>query len=139
MSTKLLLFDIDGTLLDTGGVGLRSLKDAFFETFGDHHPEEHFPQLDLAGSRPAPGGEGLSVLDRIGCAGMSHGLPLDEPIVTAPTDCPPLIEVGGDQRAQDHPAPDERRADAGLRLAGSFREHGRHWVISSRAASNRST
>ncbi|NNE91908.1 MAG: HAD hydrolase-like protein [Verrucomicrobiales bacterium] len=47
---KLLLFDIDGTLLDTGGVGLRSLKEAFLETFDLSHREPEFPRLDLAGS-----------------------------------------------------------------------------------------
>lgn len=35
MSTKLLLFDIDGTLLASGGAGIRSLEAAALEKFGD--------------------------------------------------------------------------------------------------------
>ncbi len=42
---KLLLFDIDGTLIDTGGSGMRSLKEASVTLFG-----EEGPPLDLAGS-----------------------------------------------------------------------------------------
>ena len=42
---KLLLFDIDGTLIDTGGSGMHSLKEATKEIFGDYGPP-----LDLAGS-----------------------------------------------------------------------------------------
>ena len=42
---KLLLFDIDGTLIDTGGSGMHSLREATKETFGDYGPP-----LDLAGS-----------------------------------------------------------------------------------------
>lgn len=47
MSTavRLWLFDIDGTLVDAGGAGMRALKDAARECFGDEGPE-----LDLAGS-----------------------------------------------------------------------------------------
>ena len=41
----LLLFDIDGTLLDTGGKGMSALRDAALEIFGAAGP-----QLDLAGS-----------------------------------------------------------------------------------------
>ena len=44
-AAKLWLFDIDGTLVDTGGAGMRSLQEATVECFGDHGPE-----LDLAGS-----------------------------------------------------------------------------------------
>jgi phosphoglycolate phosphatase-like HAD superfamily hydrolase len=44
-AAKLWLFDIDGTLVDTGGAGMRSLQEATIERFGDHGPE-----LDLAGS-----------------------------------------------------------------------------------------
>jgi phosphoglycolate phosphatase-like HAD superfamily hydrolase len=43
--TSLWLFDIDGTLVDTGGAGLRSLQEAATECFGGPCPE-----LDLAGS-----------------------------------------------------------------------------------------
>lgn len=42
---KLWLFDIDGTLVDTGGAGMRALQDAAVECFGGSGPE-----LDLAGS-----------------------------------------------------------------------------------------
>ncbi|MEP4078537.1 HAD family hydrolase [Haloferula sp.] len=42
---NLWLFDIDGTLVDTGGAGLRALKEAAVERFGAEGPE-----LDLAGS-----------------------------------------------------------------------------------------
>lgn len=41
----LYLFDIDGTLIDTGGAGMAALKQATREIFGDEGPE-----LDLAGS-----------------------------------------------------------------------------------------
>ncbi len=41
----LYLFDIDGTLVDTGGAGMTALKEATREFFGHEGP-----QLDLAGS-----------------------------------------------------------------------------------------
>ncbi len=41
----LYLFDIDGTLVDTGGAGITALNEATREVFGDAGPE-----LDLAGS-----------------------------------------------------------------------------------------
>lgn len=41
----LYLFDIDGTLVDTGGAGMAALKQATSEVFGDEGPE-----LDLAGA-----------------------------------------------------------------------------------------
>jgi phosphoglycolate phosphatase-like HAD superfamily hydrolase len=41
----LLLFDIDGTLVDTGGKGMSALKKTAIEVFGGDGP-----QLDLAGS-----------------------------------------------------------------------------------------
>jgi phosphoglycolate phosphatase len=41
----LILFDIDGTLVDTGGAGLRSLEEASEQIFGARGPS-----LDLAGS-----------------------------------------------------------------------------------------
>ena len=44
-SAKLWLFDIDGTLVDTGGAGMRALQEAAEECFGGSGPE-----LDLAGS-----------------------------------------------------------------------------------------
>lgn len=45
MVAALWLFDIDGTLVDTGGAGLRALQEAARECFGSQGPE-----LDLAGS-----------------------------------------------------------------------------------------
>lgn len=47
---KLLLFDIDGTLIDTGGAGLGALRDAFIDTFELHDRADEMPKLDLAGS-----------------------------------------------------------------------------------------
>jgi phosphoglycolate phosphatase len=41
----LILFDIDGTLVDTGGAGLTALHDAAVEVFG-----KEGPSLDLAGA-----------------------------------------------------------------------------------------
>ena len=43
--SRLLLFDIDCTLLDTGGAGMAALKETACELFGAEGPE-----LDLAGS-----------------------------------------------------------------------------------------
>jgi phosphoglycolate phosphatase len=45
---RLLLFDIDGTLLDTGGAGGASLLDAVEEIFGV--PRAQLPPLNLAGA-----------------------------------------------------------------------------------------
>jgi phosphoglycolate phosphatase-like HAD superfamily hydrolase len=42
---RLLLFDIDGTLVDTGGAGMSALRDAIREVF-----EADGPELDLAGA-----------------------------------------------------------------------------------------
>lgn len=46
----LLLFDIDGTLLDTGGAGLNALRAGLLEEFGLLDRAEDFPPLDLAGA-----------------------------------------------------------------------------------------
>jgi phosphoglycolate phosphatase len=46
----LLLFDIDGTLLDTGGAGLNALSAAFLDSFGLHSRAAEMPKLELAGS-----------------------------------------------------------------------------------------
>lgn len=48
MGARLILFDIDGTLLDTAGAGGAALLDAAEEVFG--LPRDHFPPLDLAGA-----------------------------------------------------------------------------------------
>ena len=45
MEDRLLLFDIDGTLVDTGGAGMTALVDATRGIFGDDGPK-----LDLAGA-----------------------------------------------------------------------------------------
>lgn len=45
MTPTLWLFDIDGTLVDTGGAGMRALQEAAAECFG-----QQGPPLDLAGS-----------------------------------------------------------------------------------------
>ncbi|WP_367872254.1 HAD family hydrolase [Luteolibacter sp. Populi] len=45
MRARLWLFDIDGTLVDTGGAGMRALQEATAECFGGEGPA-----LDLAGS-----------------------------------------------------------------------------------------
>jgi phosphoglycolate phosphatase len=45
---RLLLFDIDGTLLDTGGAGGASLLDAVEEVFSV--PRSTLPALNLAGA-----------------------------------------------------------------------------------------
>jgi phosphoglycolate phosphatase-like HAD superfamily hydrolase len=51
MRRRLVLFDIDGTLLDTGGAGGAALLDAAEEVFT--LPRNHFPSLDLAGATDA--------------------------------------------------------------------------------------
>lgn len=45
LAAKLWLFDIDGTLVDTGGAGMHALQEAAVECFGGEGPP-----LDLAGS-----------------------------------------------------------------------------------------
>jgi phosphoglycolate phosphatase-like HAD superfamily hydrolase len=45
MSGRLVLFDIDGTLIDAGGAGMAALRQAALELYGDEGPA-----LDLAGS-----------------------------------------------------------------------------------------
>ena len=50
----LYLFDIDGTLVDTGGAGMAALKEATLEIFGHEGPA-----LDLAGSTD------LGIVDKI--------------------------------------------------------------------------
>lgn len=47
--TRLLLFDIDGTLVDTGGAGLVSLRESFYQAFPGHEATA-FPALDLGGA-----------------------------------------------------------------------------------------
>lgn len=45
IAARLWLFDIDGTLVDTGGAGMRALQEAAVECYGGEGPS-----LDLAGS-----------------------------------------------------------------------------------------
>ena len=46
----LVLFDIDGTLLDTGGAGKAALAAAMHETFPEAVRASAFPDVELAGS-----------------------------------------------------------------------------------------
>lgn len=46
----LLLFDIDGTLIDTEGAGLDSLEEGLFEAFPEIRERRPFPPLDLGGA-----------------------------------------------------------------------------------------
>lgn len=50
---RLLLFDIDGTLLDSGGAGLGALRDGILSAFDLHHRAGDLPELDLAGATDA--------------------------------------------------------------------------------------
>jgi len=62
MSSKLLLFDIDGTLLDSGGAGLRSLELAFRDAFSVDNAAEG---ISMAGRTDV----GI-ILDMMGNAGV---------------------------------------------------------------------
>jgi phosphoglycolate phosphatase len=65
---RLILFDIDGTLLDTGGAGRSALVDALEDVFGI--PSHQAPELDLAGATD------LGILRGL----FAHaGAPLEEP------------------------------------------------------------
>ena len=45
-----MLFDIDGTLIDSAGVGLLSLREGFFDAFEETRSRpDDFPRLDLGG------------------------------------------------------------------------------------------
>src|SRR5210317_686411 len=45
---RLILFDIDGTLLNTGGAGIAALRQGFARAFPQH--AARMPELDLAGA-----------------------------------------------------------------------------------------
>jgi len=62
--SRLLLFDIDCTLVNTGGAGMKALKEAACELFGAEGPE-----LDLAGSTDSGIVQGM--LDYFG-SDLSH-------------------------------------------------------------------
>jgi len=49
MVRRLILFDIDGTLVDTMGAGLVSLRNGFFDAFPQCEGRD-FPPLDLGGA-----------------------------------------------------------------------------------------
>ena len=49
-SRKLLLFDIDGTLLDTGGAGLTAISMAMRRTFPEATRHALMPSIELAGA-----------------------------------------------------------------------------------------
>lgn len=51
MKRKLILFDIDGTILDSGGgVGLGALQDGFADAFPSEAASRPFPELELGGA-----------------------------------------------------------------------------------------
>jgi len=68
-SRKLLLFDIDGTLVDTGGAGLVSLREGFYEAFPEHG-EREFPHLDLGGATDH--GVAMGLFDHFGLPDTSE-------------------------------------------------------------------
>ncbi len=50
MNHCLILFDIDGTMLDTGGAGIEALKQGFMDAFPDTIKKQPFPELELGGA-----------------------------------------------------------------------------------------
>ncbi len=65
MSGKLLLFDIDGTLIDSAGVGLLSLREGFFGAFPELEGRaENFPELQLGGA--TDGGVAMQIFEAFG-------------------------------------------------------------------------
>ena len=57
---RLILFDIDGTLIETGGAGLASLRDGFYDAFPEI-ADQPFPELDLGGA--TDGGVAIFLFD----------------------------------------------------------------------------
>lgn len=57
---RLILFDIDGTLIETGGAGLASLRDGFYDAFPEVS-DRPFPDLDLGGA--TDGGVAIFLFD----------------------------------------------------------------------------
>lgn len=57
---RLILFDIDGTLIETGGAGLASLREGFRDAFPEL-AERPFPELDLGGA--TDGGVAMFLFD----------------------------------------------------------------------------
>lgn len=68
---SLLLFDIDGTLIDTGGEGGRALLDAVEEVFGV--PRSGIPRLELAGA--TDGGITRQIMNHVGAAFQEERVP----------------------------------------------------------------
>ena len=71
MSRALVLFDIDQTMINTGGAGLKGLHNAFAEIF-DLNQDEH-PELDLAGATD------LGILRDFG---LQHNIPVTDELTT---------------------------------------------------------
>lgn len=66
---KLLLFDIDGTLIDTGGAGSRSLNISFKELFSI---KDAFKDINMAGKTD------IQIMKE---GMMRHGIPQDESVI----------------------------------------------------------
>ncbi len=80
---RLLLFDIDGTLLDAGGAGRSALEDAMLEVYGVGGPFEPLPfdgKTDPAIARALLGARGLdddAIDERFGALWDAYALRLD--------------------------------------------------------------
>jgi len=66
---RLLLFDIDGTLIDTGGAGLISLSEGFYLAFPEHR-DRVFPPLELGGA--TDNGLVMHLFDHFGLEDLPH-------------------------------------------------------------------
>lgn len=67
---RLVLFDIDGTLIETGGAGLSSLRDGFYDAFPET-ADRPFPDLDLGGA--TDGGVAMFLFEHFGLEDSDHG------------------------------------------------------------------
>lgn len=50
---RLILFDIDGTMVDTGGAGMDSLRQGLLDAFPDQTQGKPFPTIELGGATDA--------------------------------------------------------------------------------------
>jgi hypothetical protein len=66
---RLLLFDIDGTLIDTEGAGLVSFSEAFYLAFPEHRGRL-FPPLELGGATDH--GLIMHLFDHFGLEDLPH-------------------------------------------------------------------
>lgn len=66
---RLLLFDIDGTLIDTEGAGLISFSEAFYLAFPEHRGRR-FPSLELGGATDH--GLIMHLFDHFGLEDLPH-------------------------------------------------------------------